>query len=191
MLKVPTSHNSAAPNPLDEFQWEVQPAAEQMVREALDEAVGKSPFLADLARRMREETGTRLFDWVDHLVVRDAGGLRERLRNAGFIVDLSETAKGALQLAADSRYDLVISDLGLPDVSGLELMPQLLAEQPWLRGICLSGYGMEDDLQACRTAGFSEHLTKPVDMQRLLAAISRVSSAMEADREPGLDSKPA
>jgi hypothetical protein len=56
-----------------------------MVRDVLDEAVGRSPFLADLKRRMTAETGTRLFDWVDHLVVPDTGGLRESLRNAGFI----------------------------------------------------------------------------------------------------------
>src|SRR5258705_13552570 len=85
MRNSPTPHNSAPPSPLDEFQWTVQPIAEQMVREALQDATARSPFLADLGRRMRDETGTRLVDWVDHLVVPDAGGLRERLRNAGFI----------------------------------------------------------------------------------------------------------
>ena len=70
---------------LDQFQWEVQPVAERVVRDILDDAVARSPYLADLKRRMRDETGTRLFDWLDHLVVPDAGGLRESLRNAGFI----------------------------------------------------------------------------------------------------------
>jgi hypothetical protein len=88
MRESPPSHNSApaaAPAPLDAFQWEVQPIAEQTVREVLDGATARSPFLARLGGRMRDEAGTRLFDWVDHLVVPDAGGLRERLRNAGFI----------------------------------------------------------------------------------------------------------
>lgn len=92
MLKAPTPHNIPAPAAptapvafVDDFQWTVQPIAEQMVREVLDDAAGRSPFLAALARRMRDETGTRLLDWVDHLVVPDAGGLREQLRNAGFI----------------------------------------------------------------------------------------------------------
>ena len=84
MSAIPTPHKSAAPGPLDEYQWLVQPAAEHAVREVLDAAAARSPFLANLGRRMRDETGTRLFDWVDHLVVPDAGGLRERLRNAGF-----------------------------------------------------------------------------------------------------------
>ena len=91
MRQSPTPHNSATPSPqartspLDEFQWTVQPIAEQMVREVLDDAANRSAFLTELGRRMRDETGTRLFDWVDHLVAPDAGGLRERLRNAGFI----------------------------------------------------------------------------------------------------------
>ena len=70
---------------LDEFQWTVQPLAERVVQDILDDAVARSPFAAELRRRMKEETGTRLFDWLDHIVVADAGGLRESLRNAGFI----------------------------------------------------------------------------------------------------------
>lgn len=116
------------------------------------------------------------------LLVEDHGDtgriLARLLRNAGYLVEYSETAAGALERAANARFDLVISDLGLPDASGLELMPKLQAQQPWMRGICLSGYGMEDDLQACRDAGFAEHLTKPVDMQRLHAAIGRVTATI-------------
>jgi CheY-like chemotaxis protein len=91
-------------------------------------------------------------------------------------VEHAETAAAALENFARTDFDLVISDLGLPDESGLELMKKLRGLQPALPGICLSGYGMEDDLNACRDAGFAEHLTKPVDMQRLHSAISRVSN---------------
>ena len=90
---VAPAHSTRAAAVADEFQWEVQPIAEQTVREVLDDATRRSPFLAELGRRMRDETGTRLFDWVDHLVVPDAGGLRESLRNAGFI---GRFAAGAL-----------------------------------------------------------------------------------------------
>ena len=85
MPKAARSDKQAKSSVLDEFQWSVQPLAEQTVQSVLADAVGRSPFLAKLQQRMKEETGTRLFDWVDHLVVPDAGGLRERLRNAGFI----------------------------------------------------------------------------------------------------------
>src|SRR3954471_813337 len=79
------SPNIPASPALDQFQWAVQPLAERVVRDILDDAVARSPFLAQMKLRMRDETGTRLFDWIDYLVVPDAGGLRESLRNAGFI----------------------------------------------------------------------------------------------------------
>jgi signal transduction histidine kinase/CheY-like chemotaxis protein len=110
----------------------------------------------------------------------DTGRVLARLlRNAGYAVEHAESAGAALQSFEPSKFDLVISDLGLPDESGLELMKKLRAMQPELPGICLSGYGMEDDLAACRAAGFAEHLTKPVDMQRLRAAILRVAHKSE------------
>lgn len=67
----------------------------------------------------------------------------------------------------------MISDLGLPDGSGLDLMRQLRTEHG-LRGIALTGYGMEDDVRETGDAGFSDHLTKPVDVQMLEGAIRRV-----------------
>jgi signal transduction histidine kinase/CheY-like chemotaxis protein len=65
--------------------------------------------------------------------------------------------------------DLLISDLGLPDGSGLDLMRELSGQG--LRGIALSGYGTEKDVRDSREAGFSRHLTKPIDLERLRAAL--------------------
>ncbi len=72
------------------------------------------------------------------------------------------------------RFDLIVSDLGLPDGDGLELM-RILRDQYGLRGIALSGYGMEEDIEKSREAGFQEHLTKPVKIAELLQAIKRVT----------------
>jgi CheY-like chemotaxis protein len=71
-------------------------------------------------------------------------------------------------------FDLIISDLGLPDGSGLDVMRQLRDGYQG-RAIALTGYGMESDIAASRDAGFVEHLTKPVDLGALQAAIHRVS----------------
>lgn len=107
----------------------------------------------------------------------DTGRVLARLiRNDGHELVHAETAGQALAEFQAGRFDLLVSDLGLPDENGLELMRKLRARQPDLPGICLSGYGMEDDVQACRAAGFHEHLTKPVEMQRMRAAISRVAA---------------
>jgi PAS domain S-box-containing protein len=83
-------------------------------------------------------------------------------------------AKSALEQAESEPFDLVVSDIGLPDESGLELMKKL-RERHGLRGICLSGYGMEQDIAKSMAAGFSEHLTKPISFERLENAIAAAS----------------
>ncbi len=80
------------------------------------------------------------------------------------------TVAAALELADREKFDLVISDLGLPDGTGTELMAQL-HERHGLRGIALSGYGMEQDMERTRGAGFIMHLVKPVDFQQLRRAL--------------------
>jgi CheY-like chemotaxis protein len=83
--------------------------------------------------------------------------------------------KAALALAGSQAFDLVISDLGLPGLSGTELMT-ILRERYSLRGVALSGYGMEEDIRKSKAAGFDYHLTKPVDPARidqLLADLTR------------------
>jgi CheY-like chemotaxis protein len=85
-------------------------------------------------------------------------------------------------LAADLEHvDLVVSDIGLPDGTGLELMRQLAERRgPKIKGIALSGYGTEADRSSSIAAGFSAHLTKPVDWTTLLATIARVSGPASA-----------
>ena len=106
------------------------------------------------------------------------------LRNAGFDVSHAGTMAEARTLAGNRRFDLVVSDLGLPDGSGLELM-KFLRDTQGLTGIALSGFGTDEDVAASLAAGFAAHLTKPVDWERLRAeidklAIPRDSSARSA-----------
>jgi len=72
--------------------------------------------------------------------------------------------------------DLVISDLGLPDGDGHHLMREL-SRRYHLRGIALSGYGMEEDIRRSQVAGFERHLTKPVTWQLLQAVIDETTSS--------------
>jgi PAS domain S-box-containing protein len=96
------------------------------------------------------------------------------LKNAGYDVSHADTLVKARNLAAGRRFDLVISDVGLPDGSGLDLMRHLRETQR-LTGIALSGFGSDDDVAASTAAGFAEHVTKPVDWERLRNAIERLT----------------
>jgi two-component system CheB/CheR fusion protein len=104
-----------------------------------------------------------------------ASALADLLRIQGHRVRVAGTIAQALALAEKGDLDLVVSDLGLPDGSGQDLMRKL-SERFQLRGIALSGYGMEEDVRRSREAGFEQHLTKPVNLQALEAAIQQVAS---------------
>jgi signal transduction histidine kinase len=99
--------------------------------------------------------------------------MAELLRRLGHEVTTASTIKEALKAAGEKHFDLVISDLGLPDGLGHDLMRSLRAGNH-LRGIALSGYGMSEDIQSSREAGFAEHLVKPVDLKKLEDAMARV-----------------
>jgi nitrogen-specific signal transduction histidine kinase/CheY-like chemotaxis protein len=96
------------------------------------------------------------------------------LKNAGFDVSHAGNLAQARELARTRRFDLVISDVGLPDGSGLDLM-RGLRETQGLTGIALSGFGTDEDVAASKAAGFAEHLIKPVDWDRLRGAIERLT----------------
>ena len=99
--------------------------------------------------------------------------LARLLRESSHDVHIAGTMHEAIQSAGQKPFDLLISDLGLPDGSGLDLMRQLLAQKE-IKGIALSGYGMDDDVQRSQDAGFGAHLTKPIDFRKLQAAINQV-----------------
>ena len=87
-------------------------------------------------------------------------------------------AEARANVAAD--LDLLISDIELPDGTGLELMREIGDEQN-LPGIAMSGFGSEEDVRFSREAGFAVHLTKPIDLARLEAAIDAVRSPVRVE----------
>jgi hypothetical protein len=113
--------------------------------------------------------GLRLLLVEDH---KDTCLMMSRLlRSLDYDVKTAHSVGEGLAVASQHEFDLVVSDLGLPDASGLELMRQL-RERYQLRGIALSGYGMEDDVARSYEAGFVTHLTKPIDFAALQQAIA-------------------
>jgi signal transduction histidine kinase/CheY-like chemotaxis protein len=97
-------------------------------------------------------------------------GMKMMLERRGYEITVAHSADQAVEKASESTFDLLISDIGLPDRSGYELMRELQASKG-LRGIALSGFGMEHDVSKAHDAGFAEHLTKPINFERLEEAI--------------------
>jgi len=100
--------------------------------------------------------------------------LSRLLAGLGFEVTAAGSVKEAVEAAAGQAFDLLLSDIGLPDGSGMDVMRQI-ANRHKVKGIALSGYGQDEDLRRSREAGFLTHLTKPVNLQTLQDAIRKVT----------------
>jgi two-component system CheB/CheR fusion protein len=103
------------------------------------------------------------------------------LRCYGHSVVTAGCVRDAVQAFEANPVDVVISDLGLPDGTGHELLGELLriAKRP-ISAIAVSGYGMEHDLLQSAQAGFLEHLVKPINATQLQAAIARIHGGRPA-----------
>jgi PAS domain S-box-containing protein len=136
-------------------------------------AARETSLMADPAIR-----ALRILLIEDHADTAEA--IAELLRLLGHEVTVAFTLAGGLAAAAEIHgrgpggIDLVVSDLGLPDGNGLDLMREL-AGRYGLKGIALSGYGMEEDLRRSQEAGFERHLTKPINFQSLQAVLREVA----------------
>jgi signal transduction histidine kinase len=158
-------------------------------------AAGRSPAEADRPQQPMAEApissaseasgsngvGGRILLVEDHP---DTRKLMARLfQREGYAVTTVGSVAGALDAARAGPFDLLISDIGLPDGSGLELMRQF-RQLYRIKGIALSGYGMEQDIRQSEQAGFSAHLTKPISLPQLHQAIARVLASPPAPQEP-------
>lgn len=102
-----------------------------------------------------------------------AQGLGTLLEYGGNTVALAYDGAGAVEKSREFNPDAVVLDIGLPDISGYEVA-QLLRQQGFDgRLVALTGYGQEDDKKKAAEAGFDEHLTKPVGIADLQAALIR------------------
>ena len=102
--------------------------------------------------------------------------LTNLLRRRGYHVQSAFTFQSALELGANEPFDVLISDLGLPDGNGIDLI-QKLASRPLL-AIALTGFGMEDDIRRSREVGFQHHLVKPIDLNKLDSLIQEGAASL-------------
>ncbi len=138
-------------------------------------AVKHSALALETAAQPPAETSRRRILLVeDHATT--AALMARLLRKRGHRVEVAHNKADAIASGLREEFDIVISDLGLPDGNGFEVM-QALRSKSRVVGIALTGYGMEADIELTMKAGFQFHLTKPVDAQRLYQAIEQIPAA--------------
>ena len=98
-----------------------------------------------------------------------ADSLAMVLKFCGYDVRVAYTGREALELGARERPEAFILDIGMPDLTGYEAA-QVIRSEAWGRHallVAVTGWGQEEDRRRARAAGFDEHLTKPVDLERV------------------------
>ena len=111
------------------------------------------------------------------LVVDDSPDITEMLaavlRHAGYTVSSAHSAPDALEMALARHFDVIVSDIGMPGMTGHELASVLraLPEYRFVPMVAVTGFDMYDDRERSEEAGFSAHLKKPIDPSALTRAI--------------------
>ena len=135
------------------------------------------PASDTLAPRAAELSDT-VADACRLLLVEDnpdsAETLKMGLEAYGYTVTLAVSRATALATASQGEFDIVVTDLGLPDGSGIDVGRAL---SPRLPVIALSGYGTPQDLERSTAAGFSGHIVKPADFSAVHSMVQRVLAA--------------
>ena len=155
-----TPEEASALNPNQAFARSVRKAA--------------APKLRVASKRKPRQTARKI------LVVDDVADVTHMvalfLSHAGFEVATANSPKAAIKLAADTPFDLVVSDIGMPEMNGYELAESLRARNEY-RGtplIAMTGYTEYDDRGRSLQAGFNAHLTKPINPSQLLNLIEEL-----------------
>jgi PAS domain S-box-containing protein len=97
------------------------------------------------------------------------------LRDKGYSVETCATLAAALKIVSERYFNLILSDIGLPDGTGIDLIRQI-RQQSTVPAIALTGFGMDQDINRYKEAGFDAHLTKPVNIQKLEMIINQFFS---------------
>jgi two-component system CheB/CheR fusion protein len=138
---------------------------------------GKQSTFPDLEKQW--STGnTKKRRWA--LVVDDVSDVTEMpsvlMTYAGYEVMTASSAREAIALARGNHFDMVISDIGMPEMNGYQLA-EILRTLPGYKTVpmvAVTGYSMFDDHNRSLSAGFNEHVTKPIDPRAFLNLIEQL-----------------
>ena len=126
--------------------------------------------------------GRRRLDGLRILVVDDSApngeALRDVLQYEGAIVTAESVPERAIERAMEEPFDLIISDIAMPHLDGFAMLKAIreTVKNANTRAIAYSGYSGANEVARAKAAGFDRHITKPIDVERLLAAIAEVAA---------------
>ena len=113
------------------------------------------------------------------LVVEDHGEtlrtMSRLLAHFGHEISMADGARRALEIIESKNFDVVLSDIGLPDGSGYDVISHAKRKQP-VKGVALTGFDKEEDIERSKKAGFDFHLTKPVDFHELRTVLGQIGA---------------
>ena len=138
-----------------------------------------TPGVSSLPAEKTGATGALTSKFI--LVVDDSPETTEMLGKLleleGAFVDIATSGKEALEIARQKRFDLVVSDISMPDMDGYQLLRSLreIPDMANVPVVALTGYGRTNDIDRARDEGFAEHLTKPLDLDKLLLIVRRLT----------------
>ncbi len=145
--------------------------------------------LAISTEEVEKRNTTAVLDKKSILVVDDSRETTEMLSKLlemeGAVVETARSGLEALNVAAGKKFDLVISDISMPEMDGYQLLGKLrsLPSMADVPALALTGHGRASDVDRALREGFAGHVTKPLDLDRLLL---RIRQLLEHKETPGL-----
>jgi len=124
-----------------------------------------TPKLQDLSKKRK---AARILLVEDNLINQQVAG--EILEHAGMVVDIAKNGREAVEaVAGETRYDLIFMDLQMPEMDGYEAtrLIRLMEVGATVPIIAMTAHAMVEERQQCLDAGMNDHLSKPIDLQRL------------------------
>jgi len=101
--------------------------------------------------------------------------LARLLDHFGHEISVANGAQSALEIVDSKEFDVILSDIGLPDGTGYEVIAQAKRKQP-IKGVALTGFDKEEDIKRSKEAGFDFHLSKPVDFHELRMVLTQLGA---------------
>jgi CheY-like chemotaxis protein len=100
--------------------------------------------------------------------------LASLLKHFGYEISVADCMRHALDIVDSKEFDVVLSDIGLPDGSGYDVISHAKRKQS-VKGVALTGFCTSKDIRRSQEAGFDFHLSKPVDFHELRCVLSQIA----------------